>query len=432
MTRPTLLLLALGVCTPKWCRGETLPQFEEAQQAFFRKDYGAALPALLRLAESPGHAPEIDLYVGVIHRDRKDFPAAIRAFRTALEAQPQNTGYCLELATTYSWWSRLDDALTQYLQCLRTAPDDPAAKAGRARMLHWLGRHPEAKVAYDAALQHHPENLELQLGSAALDFDMFDHGRSRATYEAVLRKYPSNLDATTGLTRLDEYDRCIAEAGVSLVKYVGDTDYVGARVGVGCRLTASWRALVKYESSTARELVASGPSADAMNHRAWLNNIHQLSRHIVGEWGYAVQFSEVATLHQLPLRMSHTFSPEWVGLLGVRGETTMANHGGLVDAGIQYVPRTDWWFMAQWFSYVSTYLPASGSGVLSAFHQVATSVGLRASAGLGTSNRRFTQSGSLELSVRINSSLMLKSQYEYFHGSVTRHAAQAWLEQSFW
>lgn len=96
----------------------------------------------------------------------------------------------LERGAVLAQTGRLEEALADFREAARRAPQDPVAAENVARALFGLGRAREAALAYEALLRLAPERLDAwkTLGAIALEID--DRERALAAFRAALRLEP--------------------------------------------------------------------------------------------------------------------------------------------------------------------------------------------------------------------------------------------------
>jgi tetratricopeptide (TPR) repeat protein len=132
----------------------------ENRTAAARHEYEAALPGILmgrylvyvslaRLAQVDG-----------------DEPAAIEAFRHAVQLAPHNRNIRLELAAVYAAESRFDDALAELVAGLAARPRDGRLHAAVGQLFLNTDRPADAADAFRRALALEPDRYEPRYGLA--------------------------------------------------------------------------------------------------------------------------------------------------------------------------------------------------------------------------------------------------------------------------
>jgi tetratricopeptide (TPR) repeat protein len=109
------------------------------------------------LSVSPAHFDALHM-LGVLHAQRRDYPAAIALIAQATAIRPDNaTAHC-NLAKALGGCGRLADAVESYDAALRIDPDQPEAQYKRGSALFTLRRFEEAVASYDEVLRLWPDN----------------------------------------------------------------------------------------------------------------------------------------------------------------------------------------------------------------------------------------------------------------------------------
>ncbi|MFR9790944.1 tetratricopeptide repeat protein [Streptomyces sp. MB22_4] len=189
---------------------------------------GTSLEKLMALKPDAAERPAVMAQAAAVYRDRGWREDAVAQLTDAAAAArtPAEQAACLtRLGQLAFERGDLQDALRHYDAALRRDADQPAAPAGRARVLAALGRTTEAVTAYQAALARRPtprDALDLgelyeSLGMAPKAREQYDRVRELARRETsggvddalVLGQYEADHgDAQQAVERLqEEYDR---------------------------------------------------------------------------------------------------------------------------------------------------------------------------------------------------------------------------------
>ncbi|OIK24575.1 tetratricopeptide repeat protein [Streptomyces malaysiense] len=194
-------------------------------------DYEAVgdwLEKLLALKPGPAERPAVMAQAAEVYRNRgwrEDAVAQLTDAAAAARTPAERAAYLTRLGQMAFERGDLQDALRHYDAALRQDADQPAAPAGRARVLAALGRSKEAVTAYRDALARRPsprDALDLgelyeSLGMAEQARESYDRVRELAQRETsdgvddelVLGRYEADHgDAQQAVERLrGEYDR---------------------------------------------------------------------------------------------------------------------------------------------------------------------------------------------------------------------------------
>lgn len=163
---PGLLLLALSAAAPVAASAPAEPaaaapmrpaeagfdrQFKAAQQLAREGQRDAALAAFTALlARSPGNA-DVLVARGRLHAWAKRWPEAESDLVAATRAEPRYADAWSALGDLYHWSDRPQQAATAYERWAALAPQDPAPRLMRGRMLRLAGDDRGARVEFEAA-----------------------------------------------------------------------------------------------------------------------------------------------------------------------------------------------------------------------------------------------------------------------------------------
>lgn len=115
--------------------------------------------------------PEAIVLVGQLWTDMGDYSRAVKAFQRALDRDPSlaKAHYFAGLAQLH--WEHVNEALVEFGEALKLAPDDPDAKIGVGYVYMQQGKTTEAVKLFRSVVAAHPENgnAHYQLGKLLLD-----------------------------------------------------------------------------------------------------------------------------------------------------------------------------------------------------------------------------------------------------------------------
>ncbi|MER6329455.1 tetratricopeptide repeat protein [Streptomyces sp. NPDC001034] len=198
-----------------------------------------SLEKLMALKPGAAERPAVMAQAAAVYRDRgwrEDAVAQLTDAAAAARTPAEQAVYLTRLGQLAFERGDLPDALRHYDAALRRDADQPAAPAGRARVLAALGRTTEAVTAYQAALARRPsprDALDLgelyeSLGMTQKAREQYDRVRELAQRETsggvddalVLGRYEADHgDAQQAVERLqDEYDR---QPGIEVADALG-------------------------------------------------------------------------------------------------------------------------------------------------------------------------------------------------------------------
>jgi cytochrome c-type biogenesis protein CcmH/NrfG len=103
-----------------------------------------------------------------------DFPAALRQFHAALEISPNNPQAHCQIGEIhfFSPERNLDEALKEFQEAIRLAPDWGEGTFWLASALHEMKRHSEATVAYKEAVRLTPSDPRAYISLGRCLFEM--------------------------------------------------------------------------------------------------------------------------------------------------------------------------------------------------------------------------------------------------------------------
>ena len=119
------------------------------------------------LAMQPEH-PQVIHLMGVLALQNKDYGEAIDQIEHAIQLQPQEASYHLNLGVAYKACQHYDASLTCFERAIALAPQLAAAHFNHAVVLHALNRLEEAIASYERAIALEPTQVEYHanLGSS--------------------------------------------------------------------------------------------------------------------------------------------------------------------------------------------------------------------------------------------------------------------------
>jgi tetratricopeptide (TPR) repeat protein len=179
-------------------------QIDQAQQLMEQQPRPVAqIDALLvqcRAAGSDDH--RVDLLAGVLARDDGRLADAIAALTRSHQQAPGELAPTLELAVTYEFQQRPEQARALYLQVLQSDPSSRPARLGLARVARQQYRPDEAEAIYRELLSADPDDQEAQTGLAMVALQQRRYGEARERLQTLQAAHPDNPDVRAGLAAL--------------------------------------------------------------------------------------------------------------------------------------------------------------------------------------------------------------------------------------
>ena len=182
-----------------------MPNRSVLEKAFAAHQAGRLQEAIegyhLVLKADPAQPDALNL-LGVIHSQRKDYPAAIGWLLRAIEAKPKFVDAWLNLAKTFRSNDRLEEGVGACDTVIRLEPNHAEAHAMRARLLRRLREYAEAAAAAKKALSFRPGDLEMgKLLASSLASSRL-HEEAEAMYQQLREQHPQDLAVANDLAML--------------------------------------------------------------------------------------------------------------------------------------------------------------------------------------------------------------------------------------
>jgi len=204
----TRLLLTVFIAFLFWVDCALAEDFmAKGQELEARTLYGPAIAEYQRaIREDPAHAAEAHYRIGVLSNKLGNAEGAARAFRAALQADPNHAGARQGLAAFYlsrgvaaRQRQRLNDALHELQQAVAVDPGSSIAHLELGQAYEEAGRLTEAVQEYHAAVQADPKNLSAQLRLAQGYNAQQQYALAVPRFQAVLAESPDKAEAYAGL-----------------------------------------------------------------------------------------------------------------------------------------------------------------------------------------------------------------------------------------
>ncbi len=171
-----------------------------------RRDYQSAVPELTKAVELNPSLPSLQALYGRALLGSGDREKAMRAYRTALEQQPDNFDANLQLGTLYRLDQKFDLAMTYLKRAQAVRPDDLALRHAMAATLLSLGDAERARELLEAVVQEAPSFVDghVLLATTYYRLKRKDDGdRERALIEKLTAE---NQAKQPGAKRAQEVD----------------------------------------------------------------------------------------------------------------------------------------------------------------------------------------------------------------------------------
>ena len=406
------------------------PSMQNVYSLFLAGEKEKAHPLLISLVERKCPEPDAYLYLGVLERGKKHYADAIRIFNSGLSQNKTHAGLLSELATTYAWSGKLDEAVATYDNLLKAHPDHMGGTLGRARVLLWSGNFHEALEVYQQVLENEPNQIEALRGVASVYRTRMQFKKAKIYYSRALAIDTNDLESKQGLEAINRETRWEAQAGAGMVSFEGaeinftGTAFLSYIFNPELRLYAGYKTEIPSGIGT-----SSGEDPGNIAHEGKIGTTYRFTNRFTFDGHYGLRYHTDTFLHRLGLRGSIVFSKRWVALVGVRPEYSQEGRfGTLADTGIQFIINPKIWLMAQLFGYMDTENQKSASAIGTFSWWPVSYFSMRVGAGGGLSNKYGSLSAYASTAFHFTKNTELRLQYDYMQIpdiSIRRHGANA-------
>ena len=139
--------------------------------------------------------PEFHNGVGLLHKERKDWPGALRNFEKALALRPAYLDALVNRSNALREMGNLDEALATCDQALKLNPSHAEASSNRGNVLQQLGRYQEAVAAFDRAIALKPASAETHFNRGNALKEMQRLNDALASYDTAIKLRPDYPEA---------------------------------------------------------------------------------------------------------------------------------------------------------------------------------------------------------------------------------------------
>jgi tetratricopeptide (TPR) repeat protein len=166
-------ILAMGSATaklPDSSNSEALRLEKEAAEAGRKQDIQSAMSSLYRAVAADPKFTRAWIALGSLLMASKQDEGGREAFRKAIESDPKQVlphkTYAIALMSTM----KFEDAVPEWQEVMKLAPDDPDAPSMLAHSFNFLRRYADEASTLETAIKQNPQRtgLHLQLGTAYL------------------------------------------------------------------------------------------------------------------------------------------------------------------------------------------------------------------------------------------------------------------------
>jgi protein O-GlcNAc transferase len=158
-----------------------------------------------QLLQSEPHNADACNLLGMLARQREQFPQAIELIGRAIALRPSVAAYHFNLGEAQRAHGQLEEALASYRTALSLTPNDAEMHHAMAQALDGLHRLKEAANAYRQAVQHRPQLTQawLDLGKCCLRIGRLDEAVAALERVRQTRPQDGDVHVLLGKTLLD-------------------------------------------------------------------------------------------------------------------------------------------------------------------------------------------------------------------------------------
>ena len=257
-------------------RGQTPLSARDPAPAKGESPGQAAHPTLAKSGGPlPGNIPPLK-QSAVAYLRRGDFPAAIQAYKQALELDPSDRDLKLGLARALSLSGHHEESESLYRAFLAKTPEDADALEGLGHAFLRSDHPLEARSVFAHLLAMHPANPEFQIDLARVETRLGKYKQAREILSSVLTLYPRHREAHLQLAYAKLFQGKYAEALANFTQLlkVDPTDFDAL---LGNARVFYFRGDIAYSYALVSKLVEDHPNDfDAL---LLLANLERARRH---------------------------------------------------------------------------------------------------------------------------------------------------------
>ncbi len=303
----------------------------------------AQIDALLDQCRAAGSNDyRVDLLAGVLARDGGRLSDAVAALTRSHEQAPGELAPTLELAVTYEFQQRPEQARALYLQVLQSDPASRPARLGLARVARQQYRPDEAEAIYRELLSADPDDQEAQTGMAMVALQQRRYDDARGRLQTLQAAHPDDPEVQAGQAALAlgwRYRLDLAAGREDLAP--GESNRAVAQLEIAANARDSFN--VRYEHND-RELASQNPLDPSVlpsnsGRVSWLRRVP--GQHF---WEIAYEYRQYETAQdaqRIELNLGHRLGGKVQGFAGLRQQFGAASqHDRLWHVGLS-VPTSE-------------------------------------------------------------------------------------------
>lgn len=139
--------------------------------------------------------PEFFNGVGILHKERKDWPGALRNFDKALSMRPNYLDALVNRGNALREMGALDEALACCERALKINPAHAEACSNRGNVLQQLGRYQDAIAAFDKAISLRPSAADMHFNRGNVLKEFLRFHDALASYDTAISLRPDYTEA---------------------------------------------------------------------------------------------------------------------------------------------------------------------------------------------------------------------------------------------
>jgi len=174
----------------------------QMQQAFQEKKWDLCGQLCMQIEAWEPNNPETANVRGIVAVQSGDMQGAEHYFASAVNAEPENIGFQLNLGKLYLQQGVTQNALSCFQKAQQLKADDLTARVGEAECLLLLNQELQAYEIFKKLHQAYPQSNHVTIGLFRASFRLNRWEESEQYLQAMLALNPNDIEAHLGLVQL--------------------------------------------------------------------------------------------------------------------------------------------------------------------------------------------------------------------------------------
>lgn len=181
---------------------------------FMRKEYNTAAINLRKYTESAKRSKRVNdayLRIGDCYLVQKDYPLAVKYYRSALDIGQTDSDYGLyQLGLAYGLMRNEDQQAETFRTLVSDYPNSPLVVAARFQLGNTLmnkGKYSEALAEYDQIINNYSGNTYVRkalLQKGLIQYRQDNYNGALNTFKAVVEQFPTLADSKEAIARIED------------------------------------------------------------------------------------------------------------------------------------------------------------------------------------------------------------------------------------